>query len=63
MNISKVSASRIKTYKDCEFKYLIEYHLKYPPSRGDSIYTSKGSAVHYALECWVNAKLEEQANG
>jgi len=59
MNISKVSASRIKTNKDCEFKYFIEYHLKYPPSRAGSIYTDKGNAVHYALEAWVNAKLEE----
>lgn len=63
MYIDKISASRIKTYKDCKMKYFIEYHIKFPPSREDTIYTAKGSAVHYALECWVNAKLKEANSG
>jgi len=62
MDISKVSASRIKTNKDCEFKYFIEYHIKYPPSREGNIYTEKGSAVHEALEFWTNAMLESKTD-
>lgn len=57
MDISKVSASRIKTNKDCEFKYFVEYHIKLPQSREGNIYTEKGSAVHEALEFWTNAML------
>jgi hypothetical protein len=39
--------------------------VQYPPMKGDSIYTGKGSAVHEALEAWVNFKLgvKEEENG
>jgi len=65
MLFTHATASRIKTYKQCEFKYFLEYMVQYPPMRGDSIYTGKGSAVHEALEGWVNFKLgvEDKEDG
>ncbi len=57
MLFTHATASRIKTYKQCEFRYFLEYMVQYPPMKGDSIYTGKGSAVHEALEAWVNYKL------
>jgi len=63
MRISAASASRIKTYKDCEMKYFLEYHLRVPETRLGSIYTDKGSAVHEALEHWVNAILDNDKPG
>lgn len=38
-------------------KYFLEYHLSIPETRKSNIYTAKGSAVHEALEFWVNAAL------
>jgi len=61
MLFTHATASRIKTYKQCEFKYFLEYMVQYPPMRGDSIYTGKGSAVHEALEGWANFKLGKKA--
>lgn len=57
MLFTHATASRIKTYKQCEFRYFLEYMVQYPPMKGDSIYTGKGSAVHEALEGWTNSKL------
>lgn len=57
MLFTHATASRIKTYKQCEFRYFLEYVIQYPPMKGDNIYSGKGSAVHEALEGWVNAKL------
>jgi RecB family exonuclease len=57
MLFTHATASRIKTFKQCQFRYFLEYMVEFPPMRGDSIYTGKGSAVHEALEGWVNAKL------
>ena len=57
MLFTHATASRIKTFKQCEFRYFLEYMVQYPPMRGDNIYTGKGSAVHEALEGWVNFKL------
>jgi len=53
MIIEYLSASRLNTYIDCPFKYFLQYHLKLPELRGDSIATHKGSAVHEALELYV----------
>lgn len=57
MHFSHATASRIKTYRQCEFRYFLEYQLQYPPMRKDNIYSGKGSAVHEALEGWTNWKL------
>lgn len=63
MRATHATASRIKSNKNCEFKYFLEYHLMYPPLKVGNIYTEKGSAVHVALEKWARAKLglEEDA--
>jgi hypothetical protein len=57
MHATHATASRIKSNKNCEFKYFLEYHLMYPPLKTGSIYAEKGSAIHEALEFWANAKL------
>jgi len=57
MRFTHATASRIKTYRQCEFRYFLEYMVEFPLMRGDSIYTGKGSAVHEALEGWANFKL------
>jgi RecB family exonuclease len=57
MFFSHATASRIKTYQQCEFRYFLEYMIQYPPSRQGNIYSEKGSAVHEALEHWANAVL------
>jgi len=62
MDMSAASASRIKTNKQCEMKYFLEYHLKIPETKKGNIYTHKGSAVHDALEQWVNAVIGEEEN-
>lgn len=53
MIIEYLSASRLNTYIDCPFRYFLQYHLKLPELKGDSIATHKGSAVHEALELYV----------
>ena len=62
MRMTALSASRIKSYKSCPMKYFIEYHLGVPETREGNIYTHKGSAVHEALEYWVNAVLGVEKN-
>lgn len=57
MRFTHATASRIKTYKQCPFRYFLEYMVEFPPMRSDNIYTGKGSAVHEALEGWTNFKL------
>lgn len=57
MLFTHATASRIKSFKECQFKYFLEYMVQYPPMRGDNVYTAKGSAVHEALEAWTNFKL------
>ena len=54
MIIEYLSASRLDTYISCPFKYFLQYHIKLPELKGDSIATHKGSAVHEALEYYVN---------
>lgn len=61
MRFTHATASRIKSYKECEFKYFLEYDIEYPPMKGDNIYSGKGSAIHEALEAWTNAKLGIEA--
>lgn len=62
MFFSHATASRIKSYKQCQFKYFLEYVLQYPPMRGGTIYTEKGSAVHEALENYTNSILDKTEN-
>lgn len=62
MRATHLTASRIGSYKNCNFKYFLEYHLMYPPMKTGNIYAEKGSAVHIALEKWTNAKLGLQEN-
>lgn len=57
MDISSFSASKIRTYKQCPFKFFLEYVLQFPPLRGGSIYSEKGKAVHEALEKYVRALI------
>lgn len=54
MDLSALSPSRIKTTKDCEFKYFLQYHLRFPESRESNIYGLKGTAAHEALEFYGN---------
>jgi len=62
MLCTHATASRIKTYKDCAFKYFLEYHLQLPSMREGNIYSEKGSAVHLALEKYANAVLGKDEN-
>jgi len=55
MQLEYITPSRIKSYQICEFKYFLEYTLKYPPLRAPNIYAERGSAVHHALEHYINA--------
>ncbi len=50
MQIEYLSASRLDTYCSCPFKYFLQYHIKLPELKKDTIATHKGSAVHNALE-------------
>jgi len=63
MLFTHATASRIKTFKQCEFRYFLEYMIQYPPMKGDNVYSGKGSAVHEALEGWVNFKLGVEPGG
>lgn len=62
MELKKLSASRINTYKDCEFKYFLDYHLKLPEMRESNVYALKGTCVHEALEYYARFKMEEEEN-
>lgn len=62
MELRKLSASRIKTYKNCEFKYFLDYHLKLPEMRTTNIYAIKGTCVHEALEFYARYKMGEKEN-
>ena len=55
MKIRSLSASKIKTYHMCEFKYLIEYHLGL--DTGKTFAAEQGSLVHYILEQFAKAKM------
>lgn len=63
MLIPSASASKLKTNKTCEFQYFLQYHLMVPQLRGENIYSAKGTAVHDALEKWVNAVNGDTENG
>lgn len=62
MDLHALSPSRINTYKDCEFKYFLTYHLRIPEARESNIYGIKGNAVHEALEYRANAIRGEKEN-
>lgn len=53
MEIEYLSASRLDVFKSCPFKYFLQYHLKLPELKQNTIATHKGSAVHEALELHV----------
>lgn len=59
MLIEKLSASRLGVYKDCPFRYFLQYHIKLDEF-GDTIATHKGSAVHEALELHVRGEDYEK---
>jgi len=54
MDLSALSPSRINTFKDCELKYFLQYHLRLPESRESNIYGEKGTAGHECLEFYGN---------
>lgn len=58
MEIEYLSASRLQVYCDCPFRYFLQYHLKLPELREDTIHTLKGSATHEVLEAYVNGELD-----
>lgn len=62
MQTTHVTASRLKCNRNCEFKFFLEYHIMYPPLKEGNIYAEKGSAIHEALEKWVNSKLGQKEN-
>lgn len=54
MYIKYISASSLDTYVNvCEFKYFLQKHIRLPELNQQTIYTSKGLAVHETLEEWV----------
>ncbi|MEK6883512.1 MAG: PD-(D/E)XK nuclease family protein [Nanoarchaeota archaeon] len=50
----KLSASKIKTLKDCSWIYWCKYHLKLPDIANDG--ASRGSCVHYVLDPLLKEK-------
>lgn len=58
MRCKSLSSSKIKTYKDCEFKFLIEYHLGL--NTGKTFPAEQGSLVHYILERFALAIRDGQ---
>lgn len=61
MQIEYLSASRLDTYCSCPFKYFLQYHIKLPELKRDTIATHKGSAIHSALEMHVKGNDGEKA--
>jgi RecB family exonuclease len=60
MIIEYLSASRLDVYMSCPFRYFLQYHLKLPELKGQTIATHKGSAVHEALELHVKGEDYEK---
>ncbi len=60
MIIEYLSASRLDVYQSCPFRYFLQYHLKLPELKTQSIATHKGSAVHEALELHVGGEDYEK---
>lgn len=54
MDISALSPSRVNTWKDCQLKYFLSYHIRLPEAKASNIYGLKGSAVHESLEYYGN---------
>lgn len=61
MYIKYLSASSLNTYKDCDFKYFLQKHLKIPELSQPTIYTEKGLAVHETLEAWGKEDGQDDA--
>tara|TARA_Y100001973_G_C5209212_1_gene344191 strand:- start:30247 stop:31308 length:1062 start_codon:yes stop_codon:yes gene_type:complete len=53
----RLSASRIKSYKDCSWKYWCNYHLGLPRTGNDG--TSRGTACHLILEVLLNPRHQK----
>ena len=49
-----LSASRIKTWESCSWKFWCTYKLKLPRSQNDG--TSRGTACHLVLEVLLNPR-------
>lgn len=60
MIIEYLSASRLDLYLSCPFRYFLQYHIKLPELREQTIATHKGSAVHEALEHHVKGRDYEE---
>lgn len=56
MKVHSLSASKIKTIKQCEFKYYLEYHLAL--DTGTSFAAEQGSMVHVIFEKFGEAKRD-----
>ena len=56
MKIHTLSASKIKTFKQCEFKYYIEYHLAL--DTGTTFAAEQGSMIHVVFEKFGEAKRD-----
>lgn len=56
MRIFNVSASKIKAYKSCEFKYYLEYHRKLP--QRVTFAAEQGTMIHVVLEKFGEAKKD-----
>jgi len=53
----RLSASRIKSYKECSWKYWCNYHLGLPRTGNDG--TSRGTACHLILEVLLNPRHQK----
>ena len=53
----RLSASRIKSYKDCSWKYWCNYHLGLPKTGNDG--ASRGTACHLILEVLLNPRHQK----
>lgn len=58
MRIEYASASRLNVWMDCPFRYFLQYHLKLPELRQETIHTRKGNAVHETLEKYVKGEKD-----
>ncbi len=62
MHISRLSASRGSTYRECAFKYFLQYHLKLEELGEPTIHTTKGVAVHEVLEKFGGGDKDIEGN-
>lgn len=61
MHTDYLSASRLTTYIDCDFRFFLQYHINIDELNEPKIASEKGSAVHQSLEDHVNGKDYEES--